>query len=118
MVVQYNLQFFGGRGSVSSSGKEKLKVIDISNRSSGKTDKWDYRGEKEYIDKLEQKINNVKSYNSIHALHSALKSREKYINAELERIRTGIETLGDENALLTQRRRIRQLYKVLERKHG
>lgn len=84
---------------------EKNKA-DAESKSGG----WDYRGVSERIDKLEASLKNSHSANKVSVIAEKLKKQDELITEELKRIESGTSDVrGDKNALLTQRRRVRQL---------
>lgn len=104
-MVKYNLQFFGGRGA--SSG--------ISKQSSGNT--WDFRGETERVDKLESAIAKTNGMKAMTNLSISLKREEEHLTSLISQVQSGKED-GDENVLLTLRRRVRQAQTRLKNKRG
>lgn len=71
---------------------------------------WNYPEISENVDKLETSLNRARSATKIQAIARALKAQDTRITAEIERLRNGTaDVIGSENALLSQRRRVRQL---------
>ena len=71
---------------------------------------WEYPEIKENVDKLEKSLSSAKSANKIQSIAIALREQDTRITQEIERLHNNTaDTEGSENALLTQRRRIRQL---------
>lgn len=73
-----------------------------------KEEKWDYRGYKEAVDKIEQAVNAANTRTKVETAYKGITDQEKAITAELDRIRSGVWDAGDEKVLMTQRRRLRQ----------
>lgn len=93
----------GSRGS--GSGRKTKSMVDNVNG-------YKYNGVKNAVDKLEKALNNAKSTNAISKVAIALKKQDEFITNEIERLHNGTaDVMGSENALLTQRRRIRLLQK-------
>lgn len=85
---------------------ENKKQADERNKNNG----WDYRGISERTDKLEEALKNAKGANKIQVVAEKLKQQDALITEELKRIENGnSDVKGDKNALLTQRRKVRQL---------
>lgn len=73
---------------------------------------WKYPEISENIDKMESALANAKSANKISAVALALRQQDRRITMEIERLHNGTADVpGSEKALLTYRRRIRQLQK-------
>lgn len=80
---------------------------------SGKFDNlWKYPGIEEQVKKIEDEVENVKSFNRATALRVAIDAQEKVINQSAELIENGIEK-GDIRALMSYRRRLRIAKKKL-----
>ena len=69
---------------------------------------WDYREIGERVNRLEKTYKNSTAANRDVAISRSIKAQEKIINNELSLVRSGKEN-GDEKALLSYRRRLRQL---------
>ncbi len=69
---------------------------------------WDYKGISERVDRLETSFRNARSVSGINSIAQALRRQDSIITAEINRVREGTES-GDINALMTLRRRVRQL---------
>ena len=104
MVIKYDLQFFGGRGS--SSGLTNNNIISFKPRET-KTQNggWDYKGESERVEKLINNANAAKTVNSINKAAMALKKEDEHITTLLNNVK---QDDGDARALMTLRRRIRE----------
>lgn len=72
------------------------------------SEKWDYRGYKEAVDKIEQAVNAANTRTKVETAYKGITDQEKAITAELDRVRSGVKDAGDEKVLMTQRRRLRQ----------
>lgn len=75
--------------------------------------KWDYRGFKEAVDKIEQAVDSANTRVKVESAYRGISVQDKAITAELDRIQTGVDDTGDERILMAQRRRLRQLKKKL-----
>lgn len=96
----------GGRGSSSGMNANNnivpFKSKTPSNRTGGG---WDYRGDRERVDKLIAYANSAKTANTIQRAASALKKEDEHITTLLK---TAKEDGGDTRALMTLRRRVRE----------
>jgi hypothetical protein len=89
-----------------SVGTSSNNVIAFPNKSiSQPTEKWKYPGDVERVDKLEQAANSAKTVNQINKVALALKQEDEHITTLLNQA----DEDGDQNTLLTLRRRVRQL---------
>lgn len=71
---------------------------------------WKYPEVTENVTRLEKSLNNARSVNKINAVAKALRQQDDRITAEIERLHNGTaDVKGSEKALLTERRRVRQL---------
>ena len=70
--------------------------------------KWDYRGIDESVSKLENTYRTSNASNRDSFIYKSIKSQEKIVNNELSLVRSGKEN-GDERALMSYQRRLRQL---------
>ena len=102
------LQLFNGNGNYSSTGKGKKSG---GGGSAGDLDanKWDYRGNDQKIEQLENALKNARSVTKINAVAKSARTLDKLITDEIERIEKGYVTDGSLTTLMTQRRKIRQL---------
>ena len=109
---------FGDEAHVRIPLANRNAILDVSsyirkpaakeNSSSG----WDYRGVKEYVDKIETRLSKTTSSKTKGDIYSSLKKQDQFISAELERAQNGkTDVKADQNALLTLRRRVRLLMK-------
>lgn len=71
-------------------------------------EKWDFRGIRESIDNLENRLNNTKSQNTISNIYRSLRAQDDIITNYIN------EGEGSQSALLTQRRRVRQMLKKIK----
>ena len=79
----------------------------------GSGEKWDYRGTKQQVDKIETAIKEAKTRKQADAAFKALKGQEDVITKEIKRIESGLEPEGDAKALYSQLRRVRKIKKDL-----
>lgn len=97
----------GGRGSSSGMGSSN-NIVPFKakksppNRTGGG---WDYRGDRERVDKLIAYANSAKTANTIQRAAIALKKEDEHITTLLK---TAKEDGGDPRALMALRRRIRE----------
>lgn len=71
---------------------------------------WKYTGIQNSVDKLETALNNARSTARVAKVYSELKKQDEIITQEIQRLHDGTaDVKGNENALLTQRRRVRQM---------
>lgn len=99
----------GGRG-------EKGKILQFSGKSQNlqdKSDKWDYRGYVESVNKIEKAVNEANTRAKVEKAYRGIVEEDRSITAEINRIENGNGDEGDIKVLMTQRRRIRQLKKKL-----
>ena len=81
--------------------------------SSGKFQKkWDYQGVNDAVKKIEDGVENVKTFKQAAALRIAIDAQENVISKYLGEIQQGVED-GDDRALMTYRRRLRTAKKRL-----
>ena len=99
-----------GRGKSKAGGG---KIVQFTRKPKSMVDNengWDYRGNSEYIGKLENDLNSAKSANRIQAIALSARKMDKQITTEIERLHNNTaDVKGSENALLTQRRRVRAI---------
>ena len=73
---------------------------------------WKYPEVTQNVTKLEKSLNSARSANKIQSISQALRKQDARITAEIERLHNGTaDVKGSEKALLTERRRVRQLIK-------
>lgn len=73
---------------------------------------WKYPEVTQNVTRLEKSLNNARSTNKIFSISQALRKQDARITAEIERLHNGTaDVKGSEKALLTERRRVRQLMK-------
>lgn len=89
----------GGRGGTSG----------LYGGFSGGSNKWDYRGNDQRISQLSNALSGARSASKINAVAQSLRVLDKNITAEIGRVQSGAEKDGSLSALLTQRRKVRQL---------
>ena len=80
---------------------DKGKNAESTNKKGG----WDFRGIGQTVDKLESKLAETKSHNTVASIYKQLNDLETALEKEAKS--TGAH--ADENAVLTLRRRIRLL---------
>lgn len=106
----------GGRGG-SSGIKQKYtnNVITFTGGSSGSESsfdggaKWHYPENDKRIAQLSSGLANARSASKINAVAKAARNLDRILTAEINRVQSGVEPHGDLNALITQRRKVRQL---------
>lgn len=89
----------GGRGGQSG-------IVAVANRTRGK---WDYRGNDQRISQLSSALTNARSTSKINSVAMALRTLDKNITAEIDRVVSGEEKDGSLSVLMAQRRKVRQL---------
>lgn len=100
--VHVNTDWFDKDRQIAASKAE----ADDKNRSSG----WDYKGISERVTKLEVALKNSRSAEKVSAIARDLRKQDELITEELKRLESGnADVKGNKEALLTQRRRVRQL---------
>lgn len=73
---------------------------------------WKYPEVTQNVTRLEKSLNSARSANRIQSISQALRKQDARITAEIERLHNGTaDVKGSEKALLTERRRVRQLIK-------
>lgn len=121
-----NGQFVSKGAAKNSNESKKANAERVYNTNderdyiprSGKRDEksWNYPEVKQRIDDLEESLQKARSQNKILAIKKATKAQEIIITQEIENIDKGIETIGNRNDLMTQRRRLRQLLLKIDQK--
>lgn len=100
------------KGSRTYSTKGTSKAGKIGNDKSmvDNVNGWDYPGIKDRVDKLEDALSKARSTSKINSIARAARASDELIGQEIERLHNGTADIkGNENALLTQRRRIRNI---------
>ena len=75
-------------------------------------EKWDFRGEKEYVEKIEKAVDDCKTYKQVAAIRISIDAQDKIIAKLMDDIKNGYED-GDEKVLMSLRRRLRLARKRL-----
>ena len=88
----------GGRGG-------KSGIVSVAKRTSGN---WDYKGNDQRISQLSNALAGARSVSKINSVSLSLRELDKNITAEINRVMSGNED-GSLSALMTQRRKVRQL---------
>ena len=91
-----------GRRVFISDGQSLAEAME----QSGKFDKWNYPGIEEMVSKLEEEVENVKTFNRAASIRVALDAQDRVVTKALEEVEKGLES-GDEKRLMAYRRRIR-----------
>ena len=101
----------GGRGA--SSGASKGKIVQFTGKSKSMVDNengWEYPEFSQTYEKLSSALNKTNSLNRIASIVKAAKDQDKLITQEIERLHNGTaDVMGSENALLSNRRKMRTL---------
>lgn len=104
----------GSRGA--GSGRKGSAIVSaIPSTSTNKSmvdnvNGWKYTGIQNSVDKLETALNNARSTARVAKVYSELKKQDEIITQEIQRLHDGTaDIMGNENVLLTQRRRVRQM---------
>lgn len=84
----------GGRGSSGGIGVAKSK--------------WEYPEINESVSKIEKAVNDAKTFNKVYYVKKSIDAQENVINRSIAEIQSGVDKFGDEKALITYRRRLRQ----------
>lgn len=104
-MVNMKLQFFGGRGASSGISTENNIVAFKGRETKQENDGWDYKGEKERVDKLIQNAKQAKSVKQINRAALSLKKEDENISTLIKNAKADD---GNMKALNTLRRKIRQ----------
>lgn len=88
----------GGRGG--SSG-----IVAVAKRTRGN---WDYKGNDQQISQLSNALSGARSASKINTVAKSLRALDKNITSEINRVMSGKEE-GSLSALMSQRRKVRQL---------
>ena len=98
-------------GTISNveEGYEKLEKRQLTENKNEKDKKWNYPGYGKKIDQLERGFNSARSVSKINSVAKGLRETDKQISAEIDRIRQGYVEDGNLDALMTYRRKVRQL---------
>lgn len=88
----------GGRGGQSG-------IVTVAKRTSGN---WDYKGNDQRISQLSNALAGARSVSKINSVARSLRALDKNITEEINRVTSGNED-GSLSALMTQRRKVRQL---------
>ena len=95
----------GGRGGSSGiSAGGGFSALAQSTRG-----RWDYRGNDQRIEKLENALRGSRSVSKINSVAQHARALDKNITAEINRIEQGYVKDGDLTALMAQRRKVRML---------
>lgn len=89
---------------------EGQDLQDAMNKSGRFDDvKWDYRGITQRVDEIEKEPQIAKTQKQIRSLYNAIERQEQVINSAFQENESDPSRKGDEKALYTARRRLRQL---------
>ncbi len=95
----------GGRGGSSGiSAGGGFSALAQSTRG-----RWDYRGNDQRIEKLENALSGARSVSKINSVAQQARALDRNITAEINRIEQGFVKDGDLTALMAQRRKVRAL---------
>lgn len=101
------------KGSATYSTKGKNTEKNMVDNENG----WDYRGIAQRVDKMETTLKKTKSFNTIASIYRQASNTEKLITDEIERLHNNTADVpGNEKALLTQRRRVREILRNIKNK--
>ena len=92
----------GGSSGISAGGGFSALAQSTSGR-------WDYRGNDQRIEKLENALSGARSVSKINSVAQQARALDKNITAEINRIEQGYVKDGDLTALMAQRRKVRAL---------
>ena len=95
----------GGRGSAGGKGASG----GFSNLAQSTKGKWDYRGNDQRIEKLENALSGARSVSKINSVAQSARALDKNITAEINKIEQGFIKDGDLTKLMAQRRKVRTL---------
>lgn len=121
----------GGKRTISNSQGQKITIKNEKDvwserhiiafrgrRTENSNSKlWDFRGEKERVDKLVNSINNTRGMKSLSNLALSLKKEDEHITTLIKQVEKGQES-GDTKVLMSLRRQIRQAQKRVKDKRG
>ena len=102
-------------GSCSSSGKGASggKIVQFQGKSKSMVDNekgWEYPEFSQTYEKLSSALDKTNSLNRIASIIKAAQDQDKLITQEIERLHNGTaDVMGSENALLSNRRKMRTL---------
>ena len=103
----------GGGGRGASSGKGKGEIVQFPGKSKSMVDNekgWEYPGFSQKYEQLSSALDKTNSLNRIASIVKAAKDQDKLITKEIERLHNGTaDVMGSENALLSNRRKMRTL---------
>lgn len=105
----------GGRGA--SAGKGNIIAFRGRKTENSNSKLWDFRGEKERVDKLVNSIKNTRGMKSLNNLALSLKKEDEHITTLIKQVEKGQES-GDTKVLMSLRRQIRQAQKRVKDKRG
>ena len=113
----------GGRGASSgraSSGKGKGEIVQFPGKSKSMVDNekgWEYPEFSQTYEKLSSALDKTNSLNRIASIIKAAQDQDKLITQEIERLHNGTaDVMGSENALLSNRRKMRTLIRKAKSK--
>lgn len=108
----------GGRGA--SSGASKGKIVQLPGKSKSMVDNekgWEYPGFSQKYEQLSSALDKTNSLNRISSIIKAAQDQDKLITQEIERLHNGTADVnGSENALLSNRRKMRTLIRKAKSK--
>ena len=101
----------GGRGASSGAGKGKIVQFPGKSKSMVDNEKgWEYPGFSQKYEQLSSALDKTNSLNRIASIIKAAQDQDKLITQEIERLHNGTaDVMGSENALLSNRRKMRTL---------
>ena len=100
-------------GSGASRGKGKGEIVQFPGKSKSMVDNengWEYPGFSQKYERLSSALDKTNSLNRISSIIKAAQDQDKLITQEIERLHNGTaDVKGSENALLSNRRKMRTL---------
>lgn len=108
-----------GRGSSKAGKNGNSNVIKFPGRASGgksNNDGWEYRGNNDRLNALSNALNSSRSARKVQSVSIGLKKLDEQISRDIKAVESGAES-GDLKALMTQRRKTRQLMQKAKQKY-
>ena len=76
---------------------------------------WTYDGISAFTTRLETELKKTRSGRKVASIYRSAKSQDAIVTAEIERLHNGTaDVKGNENILLTERRRLRKIIRKIE----
>lgn len=108
-----------GRGSSKAGKNSNSNVIKLPGRApggKGNNNGWDFRGNNDRLNALSDALNSSRSARTVQSVSIGLKKLDEQISRDIKAVESGAES-GDLKALMTQRRKTRQLMRKAKQKY-